>query len=188
MEADLRDELDHLIVTHANAIHTGVDSQMKRCFQVVRVSDLGIVDREVGRVDRRNDAIVQQQRHAFDGRLRQKQNRFAEIRFAQLDALVHRCHAQIRCSSSRCDLRHLVGSMPIGIGLHHCHKAATLPEQSARFGNVVLDGAAAYLDPRPTAILLRNACERFLAESFVLGIFLRFDVARVLIATITVLE
>ena len=78
--------------------------------------------------------------------------------------------------------------MPIGIGLHHCHKAATLPEQSARFGDVVLDGAAAYLDPRPTAILLGNARERFLAEALVLGIFLRFDVARVLIATIAVLE
>ena len=188
MEADLRDELDHLIVTHTNAIHASVDGQVKRCFQVVRVGDLGVVDREVGRVDRRDDAIVQQQRHAFDGRLRQKQNRFAEIRFAQLDALVHRCHAQIRCASSRCDLRHLVGSMPIGIGLHHCQKAATLPEQSARFGDVVLDGAAAYLDPRPTAILLGNARERFLAEALVLGIFLRFDVARVLIATITILE
>ena len=70
MEADLRDEFDHLIVAHANAIHAGVDGQMKRCFQVVRVGDLSIVDREVGRVYRRDDAIVQQQRHAFDGRLR----------------------------------------------------------------------------------------------------------------------
>ena len=188
MEADLRDEFDHLIVAHANAIHTSVDSQMKRCFQIVCVGDLGVVDREVGRVYRRDDAIVQQQRHAFDGRLRQKQDRFAKICLAQLDALVHRCHTQIRCASSRCDLRHFVGSMPIGISLHHCQKAATLSEQSTRFGNVVLDGAAAYLDPRPTTILLGNACERFLAEALVLGIFLRFDVARVLIATITVLE
>lgn len=78
--------------------------------------------------------------------------------------------------------------MPIGIGLHHRHETTTLSEQSARFRNVVLDGAAAYLDPRPTTILLRNARERFLAEALVLGIFLRFDVARVLIATITVLN
>ena len=73
MEADLRDEFDHLIVAHANAIHAGVDGQMKRCFQVVRVGNLGVVDREVGRVYRRDDAIMQQQWHAFDGRLRQKQ-------------------------------------------------------------------------------------------------------------------
>lgn len=78
--------------------------------------------------------------------------------------------------------------MAIGISLHHRHKTATLPEQSTRFGNVVLNGAAAYLDPRPTTILLGNARERFLAEALVLGIFLRFDVARVLIATIAVLE
>ena len=152
VEAHLREELHHLVVAHADAVHARVHGQVVRRADAEGVGRLGVADGEVGRVDARHDLVGQQQGDGLVGRLRQHEDGRVHQRLAQLDGLVDRGHAQVLGAGVQRRLRAAHRPMPVAVGLHHGHDAHAGAHVALEGRHVVAQGVQVDLRPGPAAV------------------------------------
>ena len=153
VEVDLPQELEHVIVTHADAVHSRVDGQMVRGDHPVPVGLLSVCDGEVGLVDRRDDVVAEQERDARDRRLRQEHDGSRDAGFAQRDRLCDLRDRQPIGSGPERGLRDLVSAMSVGVGGHDRRQTRARLEVAAYFRDVVADRRQIDFDPCPTLLV-----------------------------------
>ena len=156
MEAHLPHEFHHFVVPHANAVHTRVHSQVVRRTHAERVGSLGVLDGELGGVHAWHDLVGQKQRDSRFRRLRQDKNRGVHQRFAQLDSLVHRGHAQVVGTGIERGLSTAHRAVAVGVGLHHSHEAHAVVDTLLHGARVVTNGVEVDFRPCPATIDIGN--------------------------------
>ena len=156
MEGDAAHEGDHLVVAHADAVHASIDGQVVRGLHTVSVRHFRIGDGEVRCVDRRGDAILQQQGNSLQRRLTEDEDRCGNAGLTKLDALVYRGNAQSLSARSQRSLGAFHRAVTIGIGLHHSHELSAGLQTTLHFHHVVTNGTQVYLHPGPAPIARGN--------------------------------
>ena len=132
--------------------------------QSVRIGRFCVSNRELSRVDRRHDAVVQDKRDCRDGRLGQQQDRLDDARLAQFDAFVHRRHTKVlraRIERSLCALHRTVA---IRVRFHDRHQATARTQAALHLARIVANGVQIYFYPRPPTLLLGNSVELRIVE------------------------
>ncbi len=173
VERYLLHEGKHLVMAHADAVHAGVDGQMERRAHTVAVGRFAIGDREFRMVDRRRDAIAQQQRNRLHRRFGKKQNGRVDFRDTQLDSLIHGGDAKPARTSSQACLCAAYGSVAIGVGLHDGHQLRRGIEQALDVLRVLLNRAQVNFHPGPAAVAVVDIVEHLLVvgDNLALGRF-----------------
>ena len=152
VEAHLRQELHHLVVAHADAVHARVHGQVVRRADAEGVGRLGVADGEVGRVDARHDLVGQQQGNGLVRGLREHEDGRIHQCLAQLDGLVDRGHAQILGTGVQRRLRAAHRTVPVAVGLHHGHDAHAGSHVALEGRHVVAQGVQIDLRPGPATV------------------------------------
>ena len=119
METDAAHKVEHLRVVNTDAVHARLDGQMVLAHLARRNGVFAIGQRKIGRIDRRHDVELEQNRDSLNRRLAQDQDGLSDSALAQLDALVDRRHREHVGSGRVHNLGALDGTMAIGIGLDH---------------------------------------------------------------------
>ena len=164
MEAYLVKEFHYAVVMHANTIHAGVDGQMIRSLQTLRISSFRIGNGKFGSVNRGHDVVVQKQRDGLGRRFRQHQDRLAQASVAQFDPLIDRGDAQVGCARSRCGLGDLNGAMAVCVSFNDGKKTTAASQLFFGLKHVVLNGASINFYPRPTPIVFGDCLHFFLGK------------------------
>jgi len=140
MEIDGLQEIDHVQIEYADAIHAGIDGEVVFGDHAIEVCLLAQSQRELLRDDRGSKVIRQHIGNGAHRRLRKHQNGSLDTMLAQLNAFFHRGDSQLVNTRLECSARHVHGTMTIAIGLDDCHDLTLEPDTFADDANVVRDG------------------------------------------------